>query len=55
VLPPMPAFYNRPKQIEDLVTHTLARALDHLRLPHRLTEEWKGTQPRPPRFDPPGA
>jgi 4-hydroxy-3-polyprenylbenzoate decarboxylase len=55
VLPPMPAFYNRPKQIEDLVTHTLARALDHLRLTHRLTEEWKGTHPRPPRFDPPGA
>src|SRR3989304_3906831 len=52
---PLHAFYSRPKQIEDLVTHTLARALDHLRLPHRLTEEWKGTQPRPPRFDPPGA
>ena len=23
ILPPMPAFYNRPKQIEDLVDHTL--------------------------------
>ena len=55
VLPPMPAFYNRPKQIDDLILHTLARALDHLRLPHRLTEEWKGTHPRPPRADPPGA
>ena len=55
VLPPMPAFYTRPKQIDDLIAHTLARALDHLRLPHRLTEEWKGTHPRPPRFDPPGA
>lgn len=55
VLPPMPAFYNRPKQIDDLILHTLARALDHLRLPHRLAEEWKGTHPRPPRTDPPGA
>jgi 4-hydroxy-3-polyprenylbenzoate decarboxylase len=55
VLPPMPAFYNRPKQIDDLILHTLARALDHLRLPHRLVEEWKGTHPRPPRADPPGA
>lgn len=55
VLPPMPAFYTRPKQIDDLIIHTLARALDHLGLPHRLTEEWKGTHPRPPRLDPPGA
>lgn len=54
LLPPMPAFYHRPKQIEDLVVHTLARVLDRLRLPHRLTEEWKGTHPRPPRVPPPG-
>lgn len=55
VLPPMPAFYTRPKQIDDLIIHTLARALDHLGLPHRLTEEWKGAHPRRPRLDPPGA
>ncbi|MBI4241029.1 MAG: UbiX family flavin prenyltransferase [Candidatus Rokubacteria bacterium] len=46
LLPPMPAFYHRPKQIEDLITHTLARALDRLGLPHRLVEEWHGTHPR---------
>ena len=33
VLPPMPAFYNRPKQIDDLVVATLARVLDRLRPP----------------------
>ncbi len=55
VLPPMPAFYHRPKQIEDLIVHTLARVLDRLRLPHRLAEERKGTHPMPPEFDPPGA
>ena len=51
VLPPMPAFYNRPKQIDDLVVHTLARVLDRLGLPHTLTPEWQGTPPRvpPPR------
>ena len=48
ILPPMPAFYNRPKQIEDLVTHTLARVLDRLGLPHTLVPEWQGTAP-PPR------
>jgi 4-hydroxy-3-polyprenylbenzoate decarboxylase len=46
ILPPMPAFYHRPKQIDDLIAHTLARVLDRLRLPHRLVEEWRGTHPR---------
>ena len=52
ILPPMPAFYNRPKQIDDLVVHTLARVLDRLGLPHTLAPEWQGTAPRVP---PPGA
>jgi 4-hydroxy-3-polyprenylbenzoate decarboxylase len=46
ILPPMPAFYNRPKQIDDLVTHTLARVLDRLGLPHTLVPEWQGGAPR---------
>ena len=36
ILPPMPAFYNRPKDIDDLVNHTVARVLDRLRLPQTL-------------------
>jgi 4-hydroxy-3-polyprenylbenzoate decarboxylase len=39
VLPPMPAFYHRPKGIEDLVNHTVARVLDRLGLPHSLDAE----------------
>jgi flavin prenyltransferase len=51
ILPPMPAFYNRPKQIEDLVDHTLARVLARLGLPQDLVPEWQGTNRRadPPR------
>jgi 4-hydroxy-3-polyprenylbenzoate decarboxylase len=45
ILPPMPAFYNRPKQIDELVTHTLARVLDRLGLPHTLVPEWQGSAP----------
>lgn len=44
VLPPMPAFYNRPKTIEDVVDHTVARVLDRLGLPHDLVPEWTGTR-----------
>jgi 4-hydroxy-3-polyprenylbenzoate decarboxylase len=51
ILPPMPAFYNRPKQIDELVDHTLARVLDRLRLPHSLVPEWQGM---PPGTAPPG-
>jgi 4-hydroxy-3-polyprenylbenzoate decarboxylase len=54
LLPPMPAFYHRPKQIEDLVLHTLARTLDRLGLPHGLGEEWQGTRPRPHALGEPG-
>lgn len=43
VLPPMPAFYNRPKTLDDVVNHTVGRILDHLGLPHGLVKEWKGT------------
>ncbi len=49
ILPPMPAFYHRPKQIEDLVDHTLARVLDRLQIPQTLIGEWQGTNRRPPR------
>jgi flavin prenyltransferase len=32
ILPPMPAFYDRPKGIDDLVNHTVRRVLDRLGL-----------------------
>ncbi|MBI2466422.1 MAG: UbiX family flavin prenyltransferase, partial [Candidatus Rokubacteria bacterium] len=43
VLPPVPAFYHRPKGLDDLVNHTIARVLDRLGLPHTLGHEWPGT------------
>lgn len=49
VLPPMPAFYNRPKELDDVVNHTVARVLDRLDLPQKLVPEWQGTHPRVPR------
>jgi len=43
LLPPMPAFYNRPKDLDDIVNHTVARVLDRLNLPQTLVAEWQGT------------
>jgi len=43
ILPPMPAFYHRPKTIDDLVNHTVARILDRLEIAHDLVPEWSGT------------
>jgi len=43
ILPPMPAFYHRPRTIEELVDHTIARVLDRLGVEHQLVPEWLGT------------
>jgi 4-hydroxy-3-polyprenylbenzoate decarboxylase len=53
ILPPLPAFYPRPRTIDDLVNHTVGRALDHLGVPHALVQEWTGTA-RPRRPSPNG-
>jgi 4-hydroxy-3-polyprenylbenzoate decarboxylase len=42
LLPPMPAFYQRPKTIDDLVNHTVARVLDRMDISHDLIPEWTG-------------
>jgi 4-hydroxy-3-polyprenylbenzoate decarboxylase len=42
LLPPMPAFYHRPKTVMDIVDHTVARVLDRLAVPHALVPEWTG-------------
>jgi len=42
ILPPVPAFYTRPKTVEDIVRHTVGRILDHLGIEHALSERWTG-------------
>jgi 4-hydroxy-3-polyprenylbenzoate decarboxylase len=43
VMPPMPAFYNRPTGLDDIVNHTVARVLDRLNVAQTLVPEWRGT------------
>ncbi len=40
ILPPSPGFYHLPQTIEDLVDFVVARILDHLGIPHQLSERW---------------
>ena len=40
--PPMPAFYQRPSSIGEIVDHSVARALDLLGLPNDLAPRWQG-------------
>ena len=45
VFPPVPAFYQRPTSVAELVDHTVARVLDLLDLPdlpHALAPRWSG-------------
>ena len=53
ILPPVPAFYHRPKTIRDVVDHTVGRVLDRLGIAHGLAPEWIGTAP-PTDSAPPG-
>lgn len=41
--PPVPAFYTRPKTLDDIVNHTVGRILDRLGIPHAQGQEWTGT------------
>ena len=40
--PPMPAFYNRPKNLDDMVNHTVGRALGHFGLDCHIVRRWRG-------------
>jgi 4-hydroxy-3-polyprenylbenzoate decarboxylase len=40
IMPPVPAFYTRPASLEEMIGHTVGRALDQLRLSHPETERW---------------
>ncbi len=42
VFPPVPAFYHRPRSIEEMVDQTLARVLDLIGVEHQLAPRWRG-------------
>lgn len=45
ILPPVPAFYHLPKDIDDLVDHSVGKALDQIGVEHDLFRRWAGPLP----------
>ena len=46
IAPPMPAFYNDPQSIDDLINHNVGRVLDLLGLDNDMVKRWAGASPK---------
>jgi 4-hydroxy-3-polyprenylbenzoate decarboxylase len=42
ILPPMPAFYHKPKTVDDIVNHTVGKILDQFGVEHGIFKRWEG-------------
>ena len=42
IFPPLPAFYQRPQSITEMVDHTLGRVLEQFGIGHDLAPPWQG-------------
>jgi 4-hydroxy-3-polyprenylbenzoate decarboxylase len=42
IAPIVPAFYNRPKTLDDIVNHTVGRLLDLFGVETKIVKRWKG-------------
>jgi 4-hydroxy-3-polyprenylbenzoate decarboxylase len=41
ILPPVPAMYARPQSIDDIINHTVGKALDQFGIEHSLFKRWQ--------------
>ena len=42
IVPPMPAFYNHPQSVDDIVNHIVARVLDQFGIDTPFVKRWDG-------------
>ena len=50
IQPPVPAFYNHPQSIGDIVDHTVARVLDQFGIQVDFAQRWDGQMKGPQRL-----
>ena len=43
ILPPVPAFYNHPQDIDDIVNHIVGRVLDQFGIECQFAKRWDGS------------
>jgi polyprenyl P-hydroxybenzoate/phenylacrylic acid decarboxylase-like protein len=51
VMPPVPAFYTRPRTIDDIVQHTVGRVLDLFGVDTKKVKRWSGLKGNPAGLD----
>lgn len=44
IIPPIPAFYNHPQTIQDIIEHQTMKILDALGIDNQVGKRWKGIQ-----------
>jgi 4-hydroxy-3-polyprenylbenzoate decarboxylase len=49
IIPPMPAFYNKPATVDDIVNHIVARVLDQFDIDAAFAKRWDGKMTRSAR------
>jgi 4-hydroxy-3-polyprenylbenzoate decarboxylase len=47
IVPPMPAFYNQPATVDDIVDHIVARVLDQFDIDAAFAKRWDGKMSHP--------
>ena len=46
IVPPMPAFYNDPQSVDDIINHTVGRLLDLFDIDSGMVKRWQGAASR---------
>jgi 4-hydroxy-3-polyprenylbenzoate decarboxylase len=48
IAPVMPAFYNRPQSLDDIVNHSVGRMMDLFDIDSGIVKRWKAEQDEQP-------